>query len=134
MTWDDTNLYVAVSNAKNNEGIVVYLDTTNTLNPDAGTFMGSSSGLVYDSSRIASLPFAADLVVYARKNEDANGYRELRTPVPNDGGLNGWSASPNTTFGCYKFVGDGDAGVVNVREVVIPWSSVGGRPPSFSWL
>lgn len=117
MTWDETNLYVAIENANVNEGCVVYL----AVDPgsDAGPPGGATSGRLYDSTDLTGLPFPALLVVYAH-----DGYTEARKAA---GGA--WSAAPDTTS-----VHQCDNGTTQVREEVIPWSLVGGRPASFGWL
>jgi hypothetical protein len=117
MTWDETNLYVAVENANVNEGSIIYL----AIDPgdDAGPAGGATSGRPYDSTDITTLPFSARLVVYAH-----DGYTEARTA---SGGA--WSASPDTTS-----VQLCDSATTQVREEVIPWSIVGGLPASFGWF
>ena len=68
MTWDATNLYLAVVNANLAEGAVVYVGTG-----------GSSStiGKAYDGTNFSSLPFPAQFVTYFK-----DGYREYRTSNP----------------------------------------------------
>ena len=69
--------------------------------------------------KLATLPFRADAVIYAKSS-----YNEVRLAD----GVGGFG-SP--TAGAITEVGTG-----NVRELVIPWSTIhaGGRPASFSWL
>jgi hypothetical protein len=128
MSWDDTNLYIAISNANVFEGAVFYIDT-NPLSPanDGTDTDGTLVGQNYDSTNFTSLPFRADFVAYYK-----NGYREYRTAD----GSNGWSAQ-TTGFGSYADNG------ASVREIAIPWSDIacgvtdfGGsdRPPSFSFF
>lgn len=114
VTWDDTSLYLAVSNAAVGEGLVLYIDT------QEGS--GSTNGQVYDSQAPGSLPFAADLLAYVHVTYDDH------RVVADAGGT--WSPSltnPEITM-CVA------AGVSNVREVKVPWSIVGGRPAAFSFL
>jgi hypothetical protein len=114
MTWDATNLYVAIDKANVTEGSVLYL----ALSPgDAGSG-GSTSGYAYDGTNVTSLPFAASLVVYGKST-----YEEARVVT---GGA--WGA-PNTTA-IKVCTGTSSA----TREEVIPWSLVGGLPASFGWL
>lgn len=116
VTWDETNLYVAIENANVNEGCVLYV----AVDPggDAGPPGGATSGRLYDSTDVTSLPFEAQLAVYAH-----DGYTEARTA---SGGA--WG-SPDTTD-----VHQCDNGGMQVREEVIPWSLLGGRPASFGWI
>jgi hypothetical protein len=112
MTWDATNLYVAISSANVAEASVIYV----AVNPgDAGT--GLTSGYSYDNTDVTKLPFAADLVVYAKQS-----YDEARV-----GGATAWG-TPNTTavHVCVN-------ASTSVREEVIPWSLVGGLPAAFGW-
>ncbi|HXG63908.1 MAG TPA: alpha-amylase family glycosyl hydrolase [Blastocatellia bacterium] len=118
MTWDDTNLYVAVTNANLGEGAVIYVDR-NPVSPVNGgsNADGSLAGFNYDNTNFAALPFRADFVAYFK-----DGYREFRTA----NGAGGWS-SQTAFFGNYA------SGEGNVRELAIPWSAItgGGRPASF---
>ena len=118
MTWDNTNLYVAIANASLTEAAVLYLDK-NPLSPINGgsTTDGTIVGQLYDGTNFAQLQFKADLVVYFKDD-----YREYRTA----NGANGWS-SPTTSFGSYASSG-------STRELAIPWSAIGGRPSSFAWF
>jgi glycosidase len=118
MTWDDTNLYVANTNANLAEGAVIYIDK-NPVSPvnGGGNADGSLAGFNYDNTSFAQLPFRADYVAYFK-----DGYREFRTA----NGAGGWS-SQTAFFGSYA------SGPGNVRELAIPWSTItgGGRPASF---
>ncbi|MCU0445640.1 MAG: T9SS type A sorting domain-containing protein [Microscillaceae bacterium] len=119
MTWDATNLYIAVTNANRGEGMVVYIDTNPTPVIGSGNDSnGSNVGQGYDNTNFAKLPFRAELVMYVK-----NDYREFRT----SNGSNGWS-SATTGFGTYSDNGS------NLREIAIPWSAMGGRPASFAWF
>lgn len=114
MTWDATNLYVAIDQANVTEGNVLYL----ALNPgDAGSG-GLTSGYAYDGTDITGLPFSAALVVYGKST-----YNEARVVT---GGA--WGAANTTTV--KVCTGTSSA----TREEVIPWSLVGGLPGSFGWL
>lgn len=121
MTWDETNLYVAVTNANLAESAIIYIDR-NPISPVNG---GSNSdgnlvGFNYDNTNFSALPFRADFVTYFK-----DGYREYRTA----NGSGGWS-SQTAFFGSYA------SGAGNVRELSIPWSSItgAGRPASFNFF
>jgi hypothetical protein len=123
MTWDNTNLYIAISGANVTEGAVVYLNKDTRTNspiqrvgtPTEGTLVGQA----YDGVSYAQLQFSADIVLYFK-----DGYREFRTAD----GSNGWSTA-TTGFGSYASSG-------SVREVSIPWTSINasGRPDEFHWM
>ena len=108
MTWDETNLYVAIENANILEGDILYF---------GGPSVGLTSGRLYDQTDVTTLPFPAQLAVYAH-----DGYTEAR---PLNAGA--WGA-PDTTS-----VRQCTNGTAQVREEVIPWTLLGGRPASFSW-
>jgi hypothetical protein len=110
MTWDATNLYLALDTATLTEANVLYVGFTGS---------GLKTGQVYDSTG-GTLPFAADGVVYAK-----SGYEESRTGSADAGA---WSAaSPGTV----TFCGSG-----TTREEVIPWTALGATsiPASFRFL
>lgn len=119
MTWDDNNLYFAISNANTSEAAVVYIDTNPLAPINGGTDAdGTNVGFNYDGTNFAELQFRANIVLYVK-----NSYREYRTA----NGSNGWSG-PTTYFGVYADNGS------NLREFSLPWSAVGGRPTSFAWF
>jgi len=119
LTWDDTNLYVAVANANVAEGAVLYLDKSPLSPPTSGSdTSGNLAGQVYDGAGFSSLGLRADLVVYVK-----DGYREYRTA----NGTGGWSAAVANTWGCFAKNG-------TTRELAIPWSAIGGRPASFAFF
>lgn len=112
MTWDASKLYLAISGANVAEGDVIYV----AANPgDGGT--GLTSGYAYDNTQVTTLPFAADLVVYAKQ-----GYTEARVA-----GASAWGNKDTTSVQvCVN-------ASTSVREEVIPWSLVGGLPAAFGW-
>jgi hypothetical protein len=115
VTWDQTNLYVAIDGANIDEGNVVYLALAPlAATPPAG---GATSGALYDSTDVTTLPFGAQLAVYAH-----DGYTEARVAT---GGA--WGPALTTSVILC------DTGTADVREEVIPWSLVGGKPESFGW-
>ena len=109
MTWNATNLYVALTSANTNEGVVLYIGY--------GGMNALTSGQVYDNTAPGSLIFMANAVVYAKQ-----GYNEVRV-VSN----NAWTqVNGNVTF-CKSG---------NDREIVIPWTLIGAAnpPASFRWV
>lgn len=121
MTWDDTNLYVAVDVANRTEAAVIYIDA-NPLTPVNGgsNTNGNLTGQAYDSTNFGALPFRADFVTFVKHD-----YREYRTA----NGSGAWSG-PTSGFGSYADDGS------DTREVAIPWSAITGvgRPASFAWF
>jgi glycosidase len=122
MTWDDTNLYVGITNANVFESAVIYIDR-NPVSPVNGgsNADGNLAGFNYDNTNFAALPFRADIVAYVKQD-----YREFRTA----NGSGGWSGS-TSFFGAYA------SGPGNVREFSIPWSAItggGSRPASFNFF
>jgi len=125
MTWDATNLYVAITTANLSEGAVLYIGANPPTPPNGGTNAnGNLSGFnSYDGSYIASLPFRAQFVTYFK-----DGYNEYRTA---DGSGN-WTG-PTSNYGAYASSGSNG----NVREFAIPWNAVTGGtglPSSFVFL
>ena len=121
MTWDATNLYVAVQSSSTGEAAVIYIDKDPLPTVDGGTNSnGSTAGNNYDGENFAKMPFRADFVCYVK-----SGYREYR----NANGSNGWGAQ---TSGFGSFAESGG----NVREFSIPWSAItgGSIPSSFNWF
>jgi len=69
VTWDASNLYVAIDMANVTEGSVIYV----AIDPgDAGS-AGLTSGYAYDNTDVTTLPFAASLGVYGQST-----YEEAR--------------------------------------------------------
>jgi len=121
LTWDNTNLYVAVTNANLAEGAVIAIDRNPVSPPNGGTNAdGTLNALNYDGTAIGTLPFRADFRAYFK-----DGYRDYNTA----NGANGWNFGASG-FGAYA------SGAGNVRELSIPWSAItgGGRPASFLFL
>jgi glycosidase len=118
LTWDNANLYVAVTNANLAEGAVVAIDKNPVSPPNGGTNAdGTLNALNYDSTTIGTMPFRADFRTYFK-----DGYRDYQTA----NGANGWN------FGASGF-GNYASGAGNVREFAIPWTVINGgaRPASF---
>jgi Secretion system C-terminal sorting domain len=121
MTWDATNLYVAVQNSNTGEAAVIYIDKNPLPIVDGGTNAdGSTAGFNYDGEKFSKMPFRADFVCYVK-----SGYREFR----NADGAGAWGGS-TAGFGSFAETGG------NVREIAIPWSAItgGGVPASFNWF
>lgn len=121
LTWDETNLYVAVTNANLAEGAVIAIDRNPVSPPNGGTNAdGTLNALNYDNTAIGTLPFRADFRAYFK-----DGYRDYQTA----NGANGWNFGASN-FGTYA------SGAGNVRELAIPWTAItgGGRPASFLFL
>jgi hypothetical protein len=108
MTWDSTNVYIAIEGANVDEGNILYFATSGA---------GVTSGELYDSTDVTTLPFTAQLVVYAH-----DGYTEAR---PINAGA--WGARATTSVVLC------DNATTQVREEVIPWSLLGGEPAAFAW-
>jgi glycosidase len=124
MTWDASNLYIAIVNANLSEGAVVYV-AANPQNPPTccSNADGNLTGFNYDGTNFASLPFRAKFVTYFK-----DGYREYR----NSDGSGGWTAQ-TANYGQYA----DNASNQNTREVAIPWSSItgaGGLPARFAFF
>ncbi len=121
LSWDDVNLYVAVTNANLSEAAVINIDRNPVSPPNGGTDAdGTLAALNYDNTAIGNLPFRGDFRAYFK-----DGYRDYQTA----NGANGWN------FGASGF-GNYASGAGNVRELSIPWSAItgGGRPASFLFL
>ncbi len=110
MTWNATNLYVAVTNATVTEAVVLYAGF--------GGNNGLTAGQVYDNTAPGTLLFKADAVLYAKST-----YNEVRKVAGN-----AWGAP---TAAAITFCGSG-----STREMVIPWSALGSNqiPASFRWV
>ena len=121
LSWDNTNLYVAVTNANLGQGAALAIDYNPVSPPNGGTNAdGTLNALNYDNTTIGTLPFRADFRAYF-----LDGYRDYQKA----NGANGWG-NQTTNFGSYA------SGAGNVRELSIPWSAItgGGRPASFLFL
>ncbi len=115
MTWDDTNVYVAIESANIDEGSILYFAVAPGGTGGAGT--GVTGGELYDSTDVTTLPFPGQLAVYAH-----DGYTEAR---PNNAAA--WGPADTTAVRLC------DNATTQVREEVIPWSLLGGKPAAFGW-
>lgn len=124
MTYDETNLYIALRNANRAEGAVVYIDIDPLAPINGGSNAnGSFAGQSYDGTNMEKLPFRGDYVMYFK-----DGYREIRQA----NGSGGWG-SARTSFGTYA-----SSSNQNTRELIIPWTEfgfdAGTRPDKFAWI
>jgi len=109
MTWDQTNLYVGITNANLSEGAVIYVGPNPQSDPKCcNDGDGNLTGFPYDNTSFASLPFRSKFVAYYK-----DGYNEYRH---SDGG-GGWTAQTSNVL-TYA------SGAGNVREIAIPWSAI----------
>lgn len=114
VSWDATNLYVAVEGANLAQAHVFYIDRNPVIPVNGGANSdGTNVGFNYDGASFAELPFRADAVMYVK-----NDYREFRTA----NGANGWS-SQTSAFGAY-----GENAGTSTREYSISWANLGGFP------
>lgn len=122
MTWDNTNLYIAIEGgAPVWNGAVVYIDANPVVPSGGGTDAdGTTAGFVYDSAQYRNLNMRADFVTYLRYD-----YREYRKAD----GANGWG-SATTGYGSFAYSNPTN------REIAIPWSAItgAGRPATFTWF
>jgi glycosidase len=122
MTWDASNLYVAIANANTSEGAVLYVDAKAINPPGGGTNAnGNLTGFNYDGEEVSTLPFRAQFVTYFK-----DGYNEYR----NSNGSGNWG---NQVSNYGNYASNGGTGV---REFAIPWSAItgGAMPASFLFL
>lgn len=124
ITWDNTDLYIGISGANLYEAMVLYIDKDPQTPVNGGEDSnGTNVGFAYDNTNFAALQFRADVVIYAKRIDTNNYYREYRLA----NGSNGWGTQ-TSNFGSYA------DGAGDVREIQIPWSTIGGRPTSFNWF
>ena len=133
MTWDDTYLYLLLSNANASEAAVIYLDINPLIPVNGGTAAnGANIGQAYDGLAAPNLPFRADAILYVK-----NDYREFRRWNGSEwvqvsfgvGGLGGGSDD----YADGEYASDGGT---NTRELRISWSRLtngGTRPVAFNW-
>jgi hypothetical protein len=123
MTWNATNLYVAITVANLSQGAIIYINSHPIFPVGSGTDAeGNLTGFNYDNSDFSVLPFRANFVTYFK-----DGYNEYRT---SDGAGN-WTA-PTSYFGSYA-----SNSATITREFAIPWNDITGghgRPASFLFL
>lgn len=123
MTWDNSNLYVAVANYNNsNDAMVFYIDHNPLAIVNGGSNTnGTLSGTGYDGLT-TNLPFRADFFAFLKPGYDDYKYHN---------GSGGWGSS--TTNSLTKSHNNGN----RVFEVSIPWNAVtngSGRPSSFNFV
>lgn len=123
MTWDATNLYLAVANSGNatNDEFVIYIDTDpQTIVNGGGNANGAIGGIGgFDGVNYGQLPFRANFATFIR-----NGYHQHRT----HNGSNGWNTNVDNSGSIQKTtLGD-------LQEISIAWSLMGGQPSSFNFF
>lgn len=109
MTWDGSNLYVAIESAKVGEAAVMYLGVASST---------ITTGQTYDSTNYASLTFDPSAVFYAKDT-----YNEVRLASGSS-----WGAATSSAL---TFCGTG-----TTRELVVPWSALGLKSiaSDFRWV
>ncbi|WP_133273703.1 T9SS type A sorting domain-containing protein [Hymenobacter radiodurans] len=128
ITWNNSDLFIAISDARLAEGAVVYLDLdpqTIVNAPGSGTSQGLPQS--YEGST-GTLPFQADAILFIRSD-----YREVRTFNRE---TNQWRDAVIYP-GQYAQVGTDARDQPRVREFSIPWATINGaagRPANFNWL
>ncbi|NNC95348.1 MAG: hypothetical protein HKN92_07270 [Chitinophagales bacterium] len=123
VTWDDNNLYVAVTNCfdavgTGNDALNIYIDIDNHAPVNGGP--GSDTGTSFNGN-LAILPFRADFFAFAK-----NGYNAWR----NCG--SSWSGLDNELV--VAIAGSGSSKTI---EVQIAWDKItqnNGRPSEFNFL
>ncbi len=120
MTWDDTNLYVAVTGAAAHDAAVIYIASNPPTPVDGGSNKnGNRTGVAYDNTNFSGLPFRANWVGYFR--DDTQQYATADT-------AGGWTVG-DPGFATYAANG-------TTREVAIPWTAINGSgsPANFAFL
>jgi hypothetical protein len=148
LTWNNTDLYVCITNANQSEPVSIYLDVDPIVPVNGGSNAdGTLVGLNYDGyTTRPNLPFRADICIYAH-----NGYREI---FRRDA-ANGWTSiggQPNAITGSANdYVSNADGqyssndngngnGGDDRREFRISWSRLqgaingGAKPAAFNWM
>lgn len=130
MTWDDANLYLAITGSNPAHAAVIYLDVDDR-GVDAAENKGTAEGYRFDIAAVKSLPFKADFVAYFKN--DHREYRRIATSSRRRRSVaataTAWGA-PVLSFGTYAFA------LGTTRELAIPWTAitVGARPRQFNFF
>ncbi|QIL77367.1 T9SS type A sorting domain-containing protein [Hymenobacter sp. HDW8] len=150
VTWDDTNLYVAIEDANLQEGTAIYIDLDPQL--PVNTLGGNvQKGFNNYLNTNGNLPIQADLVIYAEKF-----YREYRffnKETNTWGPKQEWALTGSEAFGQYADNGGADGERWSsqnpdrnfpgtVKEFALPWARIGAltatgerkRPENFNWF
>lgn len=121
MTWDNTNLYLAVSSNGNatDDELVIYIDTDPQTIVNGGADINGCTGGIgtYDGNNYGVLPFRANFNTHI-----TNGYHQHRISNNN----NTWPANTDNSGSITKTSSG------NVQEIAIAWSLMGGRPAAFN--
>ncbi len=121
MTWDATNLYIAVQSNGNatDDELVIYIDTDPQAIVNGGADANGCTGGIgtYDGNNYGVLPFRANFNTHI-----TNGYHQHRISNNN----NTWPANTDNSGSITKTSSG------NVQEIAIAWSLMGGRPAAFN--
>lgn len=123
MTWDNTNLYIAVSsngNASSDE-MAIFIDTDPQTTPNTGNGVLGGFG-EFDGNNYGRLPFRAQFVAFVR-----NDYHQTRTNADNTN----WNGANNNSGSLLKT----NSG--NLQEIQIEWDHItnnNGRPAAFNFF
>ena len=123
LTWDASNLYVAITGSTPTEGGVIYFDTDPIVPVNGGNGTVGSKNWAFDYDRTKlQYPVRADFKLYFKDS-----YNEYR----HSDGSDGWSlATANTITSFTNYA-------TQTIEMVIPWNVVtngSGRPNEFNWF
>jgi len=123
MTWNDTYLYVYVTNAGSGNRVLMYFDTNPSIPVNGGT-SGSVVGINYSNTNLVQLPFSAEAFVALETV-----YRQLNTCFT---GTSFGPAQDVTNALGWAFAASGGN-----FEAQIPWNAINnnsGRPAAFNWF
>lgn len=138
MTWDDDFLYIALLNANESEGAIIYLDFDSEIPVNSGA--GNNFGITH-FGLTPDLPFNADAHVFFNNTNRAI-YRASGgtwgAPIYGDdaSGLQGGNDDYTEQFYASNDNGDGQ-NANDRREIKIAWNDLtngNGRPTEFNWF
>ena len=123
MTWDASNVYLAITNTDPWEAGILYFDVNPVIPVNGGALSDGSLSWSqdYDRTRLIQ-PVRSDFKLYFKDS-----YNEFRY---SDGSDSWGSAFQNTIASSANYF-------TNTIEIVIPWNSItnnNGRPESFNWF
>ncbi len=120
LTWDATNLYVAISGVSVNETTILYFDKDNKHPGLNNGGVGGSLGDLINGVQL-NLPFDADISIKA-------GAGSVSYSINNNGA---WSPYTSTNT---HYSDNGNLTNTGVKEFSISWSSIGGKPGAFNFV
>lgn len=149
MTWNNTDLFLCISNANQSEPVSIYLDVDPIVPVNGGSDAnGTLVGLNYDGyTTRPNLPFRADICIYAHngyrelfRRDGANGWTSLGGGVDGicGGGTNDYTGNANGQYASNDN-GNGNGGD-DRREFKISWARLlgaingGTLPAAFNWM